>query len=73
MCDPDVTHTAVCVGLGFSAPCSCLCYHHESKRVFVGQDNGAVVVSDGGGGTVLWDCAVKQTVLWDCAVKHTVL
>lgn len=31
----------------YLAPCSCLSYHHESKRVFVGQDNGAVVVSDG--------------------------
>ncbi|KAG7471074.1 hypothetical protein MATL_G00120560 [Megalops atlanticus] len=33
---PSIYHTV-------SSPCSCLAYHHESKRVFVGQDNGAVV------------------------------
>ncbi len=28
------------------APCSCVSYHHESRRIFIGQDNGAVVVRD---------------------------
>lgn len=27
------------------APCSCVSYHHDSRRIFIGQDNGAVVVS----------------------------
>lgn len=27
-----------------AAPCSALAYHHDSRRVFVGQDNGAVMV-----------------------------
>uniref|UniRef100_A0A8C4RY76 WD repeat and FYVE domain containing 1 n=1 Tax=Erpetoichthys calabaricus TaxID=27687 RepID=A0A8C4RY76_ERPCA len=26
-----------------SSPCSAMCYHHDSKRIFVGQDNGAIV------------------------------
>ncbi|KTF88326.1 hypothetical protein cypCar_00025883 [Cyprinus carpio] len=25
------------------APCSCMSYHHDSRRIFIGQDNGAVV------------------------------
>lgn len=29
-----------------SAPCSCMSYHHDSRRIFIGQDNGAVVVSE---------------------------
>lgn len=28
------------------APCSCMSYHHDSRRIFIGQDNGAVVVSE---------------------------
>lgn len=27
------------------APCSSMSYHHDSRRIFIGQDNGAVVVS----------------------------
>jgi len=27
------------------APCSCMSYHHDSRRIFIGQDNGAIVVS----------------------------
>lgn len=30
------------------APCSCMSYHHDSRRIFIGQDNGAVVVSQPG-------------------------
>ncbi|TRY99909.1 hypothetical protein DNTS_004341 [Danionella cerebrum] len=26
-----------------SSPCSCMSYHHESRRIFIGQDNGAIV------------------------------
>ncbi|KAG2462566.1 SYFB ligase, partial [Polypterus senegalus] len=26
-----------------SSPCSAMCYHHDSKRIFVGQDNGAII------------------------------
>lgn len=29
----------------FLAPCSCMSYHHDSRRIFIGQDNGGVVVS----------------------------
>uniref|UniRef100_A0A8C2J2Z1 WD repeat and FYVE domain containing 1 n=1 Tax=Cyprinus carpio TaxID=7962 RepID=A0A8C2J2Z1_CYPCA len=35
---PSIYHTV-------SSPCSCMSYHHESRRIFIGQDNGAVVVS----------------------------
>lgn len=27
-----------------AAPCSAMAYHHDSRRIFVGQDNGAVMV-----------------------------
>ncbi|XP_016128403.1 WD repeat and FYVE domain-containing protein 1-like [Sinocyclocheilus grahami] len=33
---PSIYHTV-------SSPCSCVSYHHESRRIFIGQDNGAVV------------------------------
>uniref|UniRef100_A0A8C2GGU5 WD repeat and FYVE domain containing 1 n=2 Tax=Cyprinus carpio TaxID=7962 RepID=A0A8C2GGU5_CYPCA len=33
---PSIYHTV-------SSPCSCMSYHHESRRIFIGQDNGAVV------------------------------
>lgn len=28
-----------------TAPCSAMAYHHDSRRIFVGQDNGAIMVS----------------------------
>lgn len=32
-------------GLVFlAAPCSSMAYHHDSRRIFVGQDNGAIMV-----------------------------
>uniref|UniRef100_A0A671XA84 WD repeat and FYVE domain containing 1 n=1 Tax=Sparus aurata TaxID=8175 RepID=A0A671XA84_SPAAU len=36
---PSIYHTV-------SSPCSCMSYHHDSRRIFIGQDNGAVVVSE---------------------------
>ncbi|MGH0146960.1 UNVERIFIED_CONTAM: hypothetical protein FKN15_051256 [Acipenser sinensis] len=33
---PSIYHTV-------SSPCSSMSYHHDSKRIFIGQDNGAVV------------------------------
>ncbi|KAM9359448.1 WD repeat and FYVE domain-containing protein 1 isoform 1-T1 [Symphorus nematophorus] len=33
---PSIYHTV-------SSPCSCMSYHHDSRRIFIGQDNGAVV------------------------------
>lgn len=27
-----------------AAPCSAMTYHHDSRRIFVGQDNGSVMV-----------------------------
>uniref|UniRef100_A0A8C6MLL9 WD repeat and FYVE domain containing 1 n=1 Tax=Nothobranchius furzeri TaxID=105023 RepID=A0A8C6MLL9_NOTFU len=33
---PSIYHT-------LSSPCSCMSYHHDSRRIFIGQDNGAVV------------------------------
>ncbi|KAI4898009.1 hypothetical protein NFI96_017488 [Prochilodus magdalenae] len=33
---PSIYHTV-------SSPCSCMSYHHESRRIFIGQDNGAIV------------------------------
>uniref|UniRef100_A0A673HXA4 WD repeat and FYVE domain containing 1 n=1 Tax=Sinocyclocheilus rhinocerous TaxID=307959 RepID=A0A673HXA4_9TELE len=33
---PSIYHTV-------SSPCSCVSYHHDSRRIFIGQDNGAVV------------------------------
>ena len=35
-----------CLLLPPLAPCSCMSYHHDSRRIFIGQDNGAVVVSE---------------------------
>lgn len=35
-----------CLLLSPLAPCSCMSYHHDSRRIFIGQDNGAVVVSE---------------------------
>ncbi|XP_041119544.1 WD repeat and FYVE domain-containing protein 1-like isoform X1 [Polyodon spathula] len=32
---PSIYHTV-------SSPCSSMAYHHESKRIFIGQDNGAI-------------------------------
>lgn len=29
----------------WAAPCSAMAYHHDSRRIFVGQDNGAIIVS----------------------------
>lgn len=31
--------------LFLTAPCSAMAYHHDSRRIFVGQDNGAIMVS----------------------------
>lgn len=28
-----------------TAPCSAMAYHHDSRRIFVGQDNGAIMVN----------------------------
>ncbi|XP_007933760.1 WD repeat and FYVE domain-containing protein 1 [Orycteropus afer afer] len=33
---PSIYHT-------MASPCSAMAYHHESRRIFVGQDNGAVM------------------------------
>ncbi|RXN24238.1 WD repeat and FYVE domain-containing 1 [Labeo rohita] len=33
---PSIYHTV-------SSPCSSVSYHHESRRIFIGQDNGAIV------------------------------
>ncbi|XP_071061280.1 WD repeat and FYVE domain-containing protein 1-like [Pseudochaenichthys georgianus] len=33
---PSIFHTV-------SSPCSCMSYHHDSRRIFIGQDNGAIV------------------------------
>ncbi|KAM9318186.1 WD repeat and FYVE domain-containing protein 1 isoform 1-T1 [Pholidichthys leucotaenia] len=33
---PSIYHT-------ISSPCSCMSYHHDSRRIFIGQDNGAIV------------------------------
>uniref|UniRef100_A0AAY4ECA4 FYVE-type domain-containing protein n=1 Tax=Denticeps clupeoides TaxID=299321 RepID=A0AAY4ECA4_9TELE len=33
---PSIYHT-------ISAPCTCMSYHHESRRIFIGQDNGGIV------------------------------
>ncbi|NXS51301.1 WDFY1 protein, partial [Brachypteracias leptosomus] len=33
---PSIYHT-------MSSPCSAMAYHHDSRRVFVGQDNGAIM------------------------------
>ena len=30
--------------VSLAAPCSAMTYHHDGRRIFVGQDNGAVVV-----------------------------
>lgn len=30
--------------LFLTAPCSAMAYHHDSRRIFVGQDNGAIMV-----------------------------
>ncbi|KAF3848120.1 hypothetical protein F7725_021148, partial [Dissostichus mawsoni] len=30
-------------GWSYHAPCSCMSYHHDSRRIFIGQDNGAIV------------------------------
>lgn len=27
------------------APCSCMAYHQDSRRIFIGQDNGSIVVN----------------------------
>uniref|UniRef100_A0A8B9MVB8 WD repeat and FYVE domain-containing protein 2 n=1 Tax=Accipiter nisus TaxID=211598 RepID=A0A8B9MVB8_9AVES len=35
---PSIYHT-------MSSPCSAMAYHHDSRRIFVGQDNGAIMVS----------------------------
>lgn len=32
------------VFVSLAAPCSAMAYHHDSRRIFVGQDNGAVMV-----------------------------
>lgn len=42
----DFLAHGVCLLLAPSAPCSCMSYHHDSRRIFIGQDNGAVVVSN---------------------------
>uniref|UniRef100_A0A9L0JEE4 WD repeat and FYVE domain containing 1 n=1 Tax=Equus asinus TaxID=9793 RepID=A0A9L0JEE4_EQUAS len=34
---PSIYHT-------MASPCSAMAYHHDSRRIFVGQDNGAVMV-----------------------------
>lgn len=33
------------LALFLTAPCSAMAYHHDSRRIFVGQDNGAIMVS----------------------------
>uniref|UniRef100_A0A087WPX9 WD repeat and FYVE domain containing 1 n=1 Tax=Mus musculus TaxID=10090 RepID=A0A087WPX9_MOUSE len=33
---PSIYHT-------MASPCSAMAYHHDSRRIFVGQDNGAVM------------------------------
>ncbi|XP_026779803.1 WD repeat and FYVE domain-containing protein 1 isoform X2 [Pangasianodon hypophthalmus] len=33
---PSIYHTV-------SSPCSCMAYHQESRRIFIGQDNGSIV------------------------------
>ncbi|XP_075014288.1 WD repeat and FYVE domain-containing protein 1 isoform X2 [Calonectris borealis] len=33
---PSIYHT-------MSSPCSAMAYHHDSRRIFVGQDNGAIM------------------------------
>ncbi|KAL7990857.1 hypothetical protein Chor_014287 [Crotalus horridus] len=33
---PSIYHT-------MSSPCSTMAYHHDSRRIFVGQDNGAIM------------------------------
>uniref|UniRef100_H0V6B8 WD repeat and FYVE domain containing 1 n=1 Tax=Cavia porcellus TaxID=10141 RepID=H0V6B8_CAVPO len=34
---PSIYHT-------MASPCSTMAYHHDSRRIFVGQDNGAIMV-----------------------------
>lgn len=46
-----------CVLLAPSAPCSCMSYHHDSRRIFIGQDNGAVVVSEANSNKRLQMCS----------------
>uniref|UniRef100_A0A5F8HJG1 WD repeat and FYVE domain containing 1 n=1 Tax=Monodelphis domestica TaxID=13616 RepID=A0A5F8HJG1_MONDO len=38
---PSIYHT-------MASPCSSMAYHHDSRRIFVGQDNGAIMVSSFG-------------------------
>uniref|UniRef100_A0AAZ3PYI6 FYVE-type domain-containing protein n=2 Tax=Salmonidae TaxID=8015 RepID=A0AAZ3PYI6_ONCTS len=52
---PSIYHTVSCPrvyntkghhedqGALQTAPCSCMSYHHDSRRIFIGQDNGAIV------------------------------
>ncbi|OBS73825.1 hypothetical protein A6R68_15637, partial [Neotoma lepida] len=35
---PSIYHT-------MASPCSAMAYHHDSRRIFVGQDNGALMVA----------------------------
>ncbi|KPP70056.1 hypothetical protein Z043_111147, partial [Scleropages formosus] len=68
---PSIYHTV-------SSPCSSMTYHHDSKRIFVGQDNGALVnrvtaivfslesewvVSTGHDKCVSWMCTRSGTML----------
>ncbi|KAH0513448.1 WD repeat and FYVE domain-containing protein 1 [Microtus ochrogaster] len=39
---PSIYHT-------MASPCSTMAYHHDSRRIFVGQDNGAIMVGTVGG------------------------
>uniref|UniRef100_A0A3Q2CFR4 WD repeat and FYVE domain containing 1 n=1 Tax=Cyprinodon variegatus TaxID=28743 RepID=A0A3Q2CFR4_CYPVA len=64
------------------APCSSMSYHHDSRRIFIGQDNGAVVVSElllcwggvgwfGSIGALWWDPV--QRLLFSGASDHSII
>ncbi|KAJ7424111.1 WD repeat and FYVE domain-containing protein 1 [Willisornis vidua] len=40
---PSIYHTMSCKYNSGNAPCSAMAYHHDSRRIFVGQDNGAIM------------------------------
>ncbi|ROJ25388.1 WD repeat and FYVE domain-containing protein 1 [Anabarilius grahami] len=55
---PSIYHTV-------SSPCSCMSYHHESRRIFIGQDNGTVVwvISTGHDKSVSWMSSQSGSML----------
>lgn len=41
---PGLSFAGNVVFVSLAAACSAMAYHHDSRRIFVGQDNGAVMV-----------------------------